>query len=437
METYKNKKVLIFGLGTNQGGVGSAKFFAKQGAIVRITDIKSKEDLQPSIDQLKEFRGIEYFLKGHREKDFDWADLIIKNPAVKPNNKFLIYARNKGKRIETDISIFLNFINPQRIIGITGTKGKSTTASLIFQILKSVNKNVVFAGNIGTSVLDIIDKVNDQTLIILELSSFQLEGFKIKLVSPHWALITNIFRDHLNYYSSMDEYISAKRIICKYQKSDDFLIIGKDDPIADTYQFTNGLQSQIIKFSADNLPKNFSSILQGEHNLKNIAAAYQTAKMFNVEDKLIFQILSSFQSIEFRLQIIKEWNKVKIINDTAATNPNAAIQALKSYPNSILITGGQNANLDYGEFAEAINKYAKSAYLLPGDATEIFKSKLVNVKDESSDLRKLLTEIKNEIRPGDVILFSPGAKSFNSFKNEFDRGRKFNQIVSEIFKDSN
>ena len=153
MPEYKNKKVLIFGLGLNQGGVGSAKFFASHGARVRVTDLKTKEVLQTSIDELKQFLDIEYTLGEHKNEDIKWADLIIKNPAVKPTNPYIEYAKKIGKPVDMDMGIFLQNVKPSQIIGITGTKGKSTTSSLIYEILKetknAIAQNVVFAGNIG------------------------------------------------------------------------------------------------------------------------------------------------------------------------------------------------------------------------------------------------------------------------------------------------
>src|SRR3989344_6391525 len=207
-------KVLIFGLGLNQGGVGAAKFFARQKIQVRVSDLKNKEALKPSLDQLKSYR-IEYILGKHRYQDIDWADLIIKNPAIKPGNPYIKYATKKGKQVETDMGIFLQYVKPSQIIGVTGTKGKSTTVSLIYEVLKKskgvklshleggLRWHLLFAGNIGKSVLDTIPFIKSDTLVVLELSSFQLQAFRKHRISPKWAIITNIFPDHLNYYQNM------------------------------------------------------------------------------------------------------------------------------------------------------------------------------------------------------------------------------------------
>lgn len=451
---YKNKKVLILGLGLNQGGVGSAKFFAKAGAKVRVTDLKDQKILKPSLDHLREFPEIEYTLGEHKFEDLDWADLIIRNPAIKSDNLYLSYAREKGKQIEMDMGIFLQFVKPHQIIAITGTKGKSTTTSLIYRVLKSQgvklthlgrvfsrhlgNSKVVLAGNIGTSVLDTISQIIPETLIILEVSSFQLEAFSEHQFGPRYALITNIYPDHLNYYKTFDDYIESKKLIAKNQTKNDFLFLWKDDLVINTQDFLNGLKSKLIRFSIEDLPKEFKPILKGEHNLANIAATQALVKQLGVDQKQALEIMAKFQGVEFRMQFVKEWNGIKIYNDTTATMPDATIQSLKTFPNCILICGGMNKGLDYKDLAKAIEKYAKAVYFIEGDVTDDLKSKIYNrksIQGTFNNLQDLLKTLRENLKPGDVVLFSPGATSFNLFQNEFDRGRKFNQAVEEVFKE--
>src|SRR3989344_7385758 len=465
-------KVLVFGLGQNGGGIGSAKFFAEKGDTVRVTDLKNKEDLKSSIEALKNYPNIEYILGEHRYEDFDWADLIIKNPAVKPGNQYLDYAKQKGKRVETDMGILLEHVKPGQIIGVTGTKGKSTTASLIYEVLKqnlpvianeakqssqeiatspSAPRNderVIFAGNIGKSVLDIIPLVKKESLVILELSSFQLEAFETHQVSPKFALITNIYPDHLNYYSSMEEYIEAKRTIAKYQSDQDILFLREHDPLTSQQNFQEGFKAAISLFATTDLPTGFKPNLQGEHNRENIAAALKVALHFSVDKEEALKVLESFKGVPFRQELIKEWHGVKIINDTAATGPDAGIAALKTFPNSILIAGGMNKNMDYKEYAKEVNERVKVVFFLEGDSTDLIISSLRSGDSRGSnltrreallihgpynDLEKLLNDVKDIVGPGDTILFSPAATSFNLFQNEFDRGRKFNTAVEKIF----
>lgn len=430
------KNVLIFGLGVNQGGVGAAKFFASQGDSVRVTDLKTKKELKSSIDELRKFK-IKYTLGEHKEEDIDWADLIIKNPAIKPGNKYIYYALKKKRTVQTDIGIFFKLVNPGQIIAVTGTKGKSTTASLIYEALKTKYKNIVLAGNIGKSVLDTIKSVNQETLIVLEISSFQMEGLIACQTSPKYAVITNIYPDHLNYHPTMNSYIEAKRMIAFYQKSSDFLFLNRDDSTLNDQTFIKNLKAKIILYSESDLPITFRPTLPGSHNRQNYSAALAVCKSLGISEEEALKAMNNFKGVEFRLQTIKTWKGVTIINDTTATSPNASIHALKTYPNSILIAGGMNKGMPYQEFAETIDKFAKKVYFLIGDSTDEIKRLMKNkelIIGTYNDLSKLLIDVKIKAQKGDIILFSPGATSFNLFQNEFDRGRKFNEAVDKIFK---
>ncbi|MBI3486374.1 UDP-N-acetylmuramoyl-L-alanine--D-glutamate ligase [Candidatus Daviesbacteria bacterium] len=433
---YKNTKVLILGLGLNQGGVGSAKFFAKAGALVLVTDLKTKEQLKPSLDQLKQFKNIKYHLGEHKNEDIDWADLIIRNPKLTPNNPFLRYAKEKGKQVEMDMGIFLQFIKPSQIIGVTGTKGKSTTSSLIYEILKTAGKKVLFAGNIGKSVLDTVEYLKPNHLVVLELSSFQLESFDEHQLSPKWAVITNIYPDHLDYYQSMQDYIYSKKIIAKYQRKFDYLFLWKNDQVTISKDFLVGLKAKPIFFDKDDLPADFSPTIKGGHNLNNIAAALAVLKTLGVNQKKALEAVKQFKGVEFRLQLVKEVNGLKIYNDSAATNPVPAIEALKSFPNCILIAGGLDKGLDYKDFASQIDKTAKLVFFIDGTATDQIKKYLRDgkkVEGTYDNLERLLSDVKKHAKSKDIIVFAPGATSFNFFQNEFDRGRKFNAAVEKVF----
>lgn len=438
---FKSSRVLIFGLGINQGGLGAARFFAKRGARIKVTDLKTTDQLKISLEQLEEFPDIEYTLGEHKYEDIDWANLIIKNPAIKPGNPYMEYAKQKGKQIEMDMGIFLQFAKPSQIIGITGTKGKSTTASLIYEALKKEGKNIVFAGNIGKSVMDTISHITPNTLIVLELSSFQLEAFHQHQVSPKWSVITNIYPDHLNYYQTMEEYIEAKKAISAYQTEEDFLFLNKEDTVTNNPNFLRRIRARIIHFSPQDFTDEFKPTLVGEHNRANLAASFAIARVFDIPRKVALDVLANFKGVEFRLQLIKQWHGVKIYNDTSATGPDAGIQALKALPGSIVICGGVNKNLSYDKYASELAKYAKKIYFLKGDATDQIKKSLntkyiipnTKIGDTYNNLEQLLIDIKKEAQPQDVILFSPAAASFNLFQNEFDRGRKFNETVEKIF----
>lgn len=446
MDSFKDKNILILGLGLNQGGVGSAQFLASQGAIVKVTDLKSKEILESSLEQLKVFKNISYTLGEHKLEDIDWADIVIRNPAIKDNNPYLEYALKKDKKVETDFSIFLNFADQKKIIAVTGTKGKSTTASLIFEVIKASGKKVVFAGNIGKSILDTIPYLKEDPWIVVEISSFQLQALKDKNFAPKIAVITNIYPDHLNWHSSMEEYIQAKKMVALKQSPSDFLVIFCTN--MGNEKLLSGISSSIYEFCPDDFPEDLELPLKGYANLQNYAAALSVAKILEIDDKVIYRAFKQFKGAPFRMEFLGKFNGINIFNDSTATNPVSTITALETLGPVILITGGMNKGMDYTKCAEAIRKNTKSVFFLEGDATsEIQKILAKNFRKEKvpsyptlqvgdvyNNLVQLLTSVKKVAKSGDTILFSPGATSFNLFQNEFDRGRKFNEAVKKVFE---
>jgi UDP-N-acetylmuramoylalanine--D-glutamate ligase len=462
---FNGKKVTIMGLGLHGGGAGVAKFFCEQGADVLVTDLKTKEQLEKSLEKLKPFtfRGrkvkgkklpIKFVLGEHRNQDFINADLIIKNPAVPRESPYLKIARDNKVPIKTDIDIFFGLCGAQ-IIGVTGSKGKSTTATLIYNLLKSQFKDVILAGNIGVSPLESFDKITKESKVVLELSSFELEDLK---KSPHIAVVTNILADHLNRYKSFEEYVESKKSIFKYQGPNDFLVLNYDNP--ETREFGKNVLSQVYFFSNN---KNSNgcyvkdskvffgekslfdirkSKLPGEHNVSNLLAAVTVAKILKISNKNIEKTITTFKGISSRQEIIAEIKGVKYINDTTATMPDAAIQAIKTtkerFPDSkiILIVGGQDKGLEYRELAEEIKNKINKIILLPGTASEKLLKELKTIGSNIaiipvSSMREAVKKAKEVSKSNDIVLLSPAAASFNLFKNEFDRG---DQFVAEVKK---
>ncbi len=441
------------GLGLHGGGVGVAKFFVRQGAKVLVTDPKTKKELKDSIDELKGYK-INYVLGKHRVGDFKNADLIIKNPAVPKDSKYLKIAKKNKVPIETDIGLFFELCPSKKIIGITGTKGKSTTATLIAKLLKTKYK-VVLAGNIRASVLEELPKVTKDTIVVLELSSWQLEDLKKHKTylpadrkTPHIAVITNIMPDHLNRHKGMQNYIEAKKLIFKFQKPKDFLILNRDDKIV--REFGKEAKAKTIFYSKKRAVKYSKYIkLAGEHNLNNISAAITVAKIFKILDSTIKKTLRNFKGIEGRLEFVKEIKGVKYYNDTTATTPEATIVALKSLPHPdvtsgqgkkiILIAGGRDKNLNFKELARVILKKVKVLILLPGTAT---KKILKEIKaEEAAGLRPVSRRLTKNMKiavkmahknaeKGDIVLLSPGCTSFGLFQHEFDRGEQFKRSLT-------
>ncbi len=425
---FKNKRVVIMGLGLHGGGVGVAKFFAKQKAKVLIADLKTKEQLKESVEKLKGF-DFEYSLGGHKKEDFENADLIVKNPDVADSSPYLEIARKNNIAVETDISLFFKYC-PGYIIGITGTKGKSTTSSLIYHFLKTKYKKVFFAGNIGVSPLEFLDKIKKGDKVVLELSSFELENLN---QSPQMAIITNILSDHLNRYASMSEYIEAKKNIFKNQNKKDILILNYDDEIA--RGFAKQAKSKVYFYSLKTKPAmNFKDFkLLGKHNQYNLLAAVSAVKLLGVSNERIRKAIKNFKGVSARQEFVKEIKGVKYFNDTTATMPDAAISAIDSFnvefPKSriILIAGGQDKNLDYKKFAEKVKESVCHLVLLPGTASLKIKKELVgwNKITEVFSMENAVKKAGLLAQKGDIVLLSPAAASFNIFKNEFDRGDKF------------
>ena len=387
---FKNKKVLLVGLGLQGGGEGVVKFLIKAGAKVAITDLRPKNDFGIF---LKKFSGKAKFVFGrHQRADFKWADIIIKNPGVPQNSPYIKYAKKIGKTALSETQIFFSLIPKEKIIGVTGTKGKTTTAALLAHLLRSRFK-VKLIGNIpGHSALEsLIGLKKLPDFFVYELSSFNLEWMK---TSPRYAIITNIFPDHLNRYRDFNEYKKTKENIFKYQTKGDFLWSGEPD------------------------------------------AAVKVASFLGIGPKGIKKRLKSFKPAEGRTEYLGEFKGVRIVNDTTATNPGAAIFSLiqiekrfKVGPSRvILIAGGEDKKLNYAEFSKKI-RGLKKVILLPGRASDKIKfPKALRV----NSLKESVKIAFDSAKKGDVILFSPGAASFNIFKNEFDRGQAFKRAVKEL-----
>lgn len=435
-DLFKDKKVLVMGLGLNNGGVTVAKFFAKHGAKVLVTDLKTKHQLKDSIKKLKGLK-IKYSLGGHQEADFLDSDLVVKNPDVKVTSPYLEIARRNGIRIESDISLFLK-LSKAFVIGVTGTKGKSTTASLIYHLLKQKHKNTFIAGNIGVSPLELLDKIKEMDFVVLELSSFELEDLS---QSPNVAVITNIMPDHLNRYLTMKEYIEAKKQIFRYQTEKDILVLNNDDSVS--VEFAKETKSKVYFFSAKekiSALRLTASKLFGSCNLSNLSAAVTVAKLMKVSEKDIKKGIKTFKGVVNRQEFVKEAKGVKYFNDTTATMPEAVLYAmdvfLERYPNSklIFICGGQNKGLNYSGLSIAIREKISKLILLPGTASNQIKQGLLGYNNlhEVSSMKEAVSKVKELAKRGDIVVLSPGAASFNMFKNEFDRGDQFVSLVKKI-----
>jgi UDP-N-acetylmuramoylalanine--D-glutamate ligase len=470
-EPFSGKIVLVMGLGRFGGGVDTAKFLAEAGAKVIITDLASQQQLSDSIKKLEEFPDIEFHLGSHNEDDFLQADIIVANPAVPPDNKFLQLARRHKKSITSQIGIFFQLC-PATIIGITGANGKSTTAALTAHLLREAtedrnnvasiehrakpapsgvegsDENVWLSGNIGNEpLLTILNNIKANDLVVLEISSFQIEQLAEIQKAPKIALLTNLTPNHLDRYGTFENYCAAKENIFKLQQLDRngpaTSIFNAEDEIAaewfEKYKCDAG--RTCIKFSTSDVSQNTRDYfsLPGKANLSNLAAAISIAKYFGVDNDQIKKALLSFKALPHRLEFVAEKRGVRWFNDSKATTPLSAITALEAFDQPIiLIAGGYDKHLPFDEFGQKIAEKAKAAILIGQTAPQIADAirnainkrgtRIENVEslDEAVQSAHRLTE------PGDVVLLSPACASYDMFENFEQRGREFISLVRAL-----
>ena len=488
---FKGKKVTQMGLGLLGRGVGDAAFLAKHGVDLLVTDLKSKKELALSLKKLKKFSNIKFVLGEHKLKDFRNRDFILKAAGVSLNSLFIAEARKSKIPIEMDASLFFKLM-PKGVtfIGVTGTRGKTTTAYLIYEILKefvavgllqkcssptAVRPKVFLAGNIkDTATLPLLEKVKTNDFVVAELDSWQLQGFGDSGISPHIAVFTTFYPDHLNYYgsikltisSTMEKYFKDKANIFKYQKKDDVLILGEQitrlnlkDEKGSTFEKTfENLKSRKIIARAADISKDWKLKIIGEHNRTNAACALAVARALKIPNEISRKVLENFGGVPGRLEFIREIRGVKIYNDTCATTPDATIAALRTLSNSpfekgggqrpgdlkiesrkiILILGGSDKGLDMSKLVEEIPKFCKAVFLLPGSGTDKLISNsqfLISNQAPISNAKNLKEAVKKAgaiAQKGGIILFSPAFASFGMFKNEYERGEQFNEIVKKL-----
>ena len=462
---FKGKRVTVFGVGLNRGSLATIQFLVDAGAReVIATDIKTKEELAPTIAELSKYKNITYILGQHRTEDFTHVDMVVKNPIIPWTNEYIKLALAHKIPVEMDASLFIQ-LTKRPMIGVTGTKGKTTTASLIAHILKQSGQSTVRAGISQIGFLDALAEVGSDSTIVAELSSWRLSSFTTHKYSPHIAVATNIYPDHLNYYKKMAAYVADKEVIFRFQKKDDVLILNWDNE--GTRAFALKAPGHVIWFSEQSLVEGEGVYIQsgsvwertsagerelfpwptvgllGEHNRSNILAAIATVRTQGVAEKTILTALASFQGVPHRLELIGEHEGVRFFNDTAATMPEAAIAGIRAFNAPVvLIAGGADKEFDYTELARVFVTEPKSVILLQGTATKkllplmekeaAMQGKSGVVFPVVASMEDALRVATDEAQPGDVVLLSPGVASFGLFQNEFDRGNQFRTGVEHL-----
>jgi UDP-N-acetylmuramoylalanine--D-glutamate ligase len=497
---YSGMKVLVMGLGLHGGGLESARYLARHGAELTVTDLRDEKTLAPSIEKLEAENGsgqgegsgpFRYVLGRHEMADFEKADLVIKNPGVRPDSPYLKAAR----RIETDISLFLS-ASPARLSAVTGSKGKSGTASALHWVLREargrgeppasgraapdkaafLGGKAWLGGNITVSPLSFLDELGPEDDVVLELSSWQLGDLGGRkdaegkaLLKPRCAVLTAIMRDHQDRYGSMEAYVEDKRVIYRGQDGRDATIAGSDGW---GLGFLAESRGRPLRYGEGPLPEGLSGgwlegksglvrfyegpaasgalkgrimeavperlLVPGKHQRINFLAAALALIDLGIPPDLVRESLGSFPGIEHRLEFFHQAGGVRFYNDTAATIPEAAAAAVAAFREEgplILVTGGTDKNLDYDPLVDAAQGL-KEIILLTGSGSdklkELFAARGIPFRGPFDTVDGAVGALLERARPGDIAALSPGCASFGMFLNEFDRGKKWKEAVRRL-----
>ena len=454
-DSFTGQKVLVFGFGVNGGGLGTVQFLldTKVASIV-ITDMKSEEELQATKNLLPLDARLQWRLGGHDEADFRAVDIVIKNPGIRWDNQYIKIAQEQGALVLMDSTIFMALCEAP-VIGITGSKGKTTTATLVAAILEKASHHVVRAGVSQIGVLSELSKVTKDSIVVFEFSSWRLAGLAVIEKSPTMAIITNLYPDHLNYYRSMEEYALDKASIFTFQDKRGTLVLPRanawteyfaarapgeilytgKDASCEAWQDETRLYMRVDDEESILLEKK-ASLLQGEYLFENFLAASLITYRYGVSLGVISSTLATFQGVPHRFELIRELAGVRYINDTAATIPSATLASVVSITGPvILLAGGSDKGLPLDELVVAIG-HAKHTILFSGTGTDklqgVLTKELKEKTVEVDSMEKAVACAHKQATPGDTVLLAPGAASFGMFQNEFDRGDQFRALVLEL-----
>ena len=442
------KKILVIGLART--GLATSLFCAKHGAIVTATDTRPESDLAETAATLRA-TGVSLRLGGYGEEILEGQEFVVPSPGVPANSDILKAARAQNIRVWSEIELADRFLHG-RLVGITGSNGKTTTTSLVEHILKNSGFSAQLAGNIGTPLIDVVEQTNDQTVTVAELSSFQLEW--IETFRPNISVFLNLTPDHLDRHGSMEAYGAAKARIFEKQTASDFAVLNADDPSSTPYApsmpkvlwfsrkqrvaqgtFLRGEEILFRHHGEEEMVLKQSEIpLPGAHNLENVLAAVTAARLIGARPHEIQRAVRSFQGVEHRLEFVAELNGVRYYNDSKATNVDATLKALDAFRGRILIIlGGKDKGSDYTVLQTPLREKAILALLIGAAAEKIESQISGSVAIERAGTMQRAVEIASKTaQPGDIVLLAPACASFDQFENYEHRGRVFKQLVHEF-----
>ena len=440
-QNFKDKRFTVMGLDADGRGLRDARYLLENGAEVIGTDLRQSVDLSEAVELAEIFSNFKLVLGEHRLKDFTDRDFIIRAALAPLDSSYLAHARAYGVPVVSDETLFLLNAPKIKTIGVTGTRGKTTVTHLMREILKAAKRRACIGGNVqGTALLPLLATVREGDTIVMELDSWKLQSFAENKISPEIAIFTTFFPDHLNYYKGdRERYWEDKTAIFKNQKAKDILIVSQQ--VADLMKKLNAETSTGKIIVAPKIPSDWQLKLLGEHNRDNASLALAAARVLGIRDEVSKGAIANFGGVPGRLEHLGNKGGVDYYNDTAATSPEGvmvALAALNRPGRIILLAGGADKGLDFGELVSLFGKNLKALVLFRGDASDKILREL-ETKNEKfgiiSDIGSMEAAFKvaREIaKRGDTVLLSPGAASFGIFKNEYDRGDQFRKLVKTI-----
>ncbi len=462
---FTGKRVVVMGLGRFGGGVGVARWLCDQGARVVVTDIADAEVLDASLQALDGL-DIEFHLGGHDDRDLDQCDLLVVNPAVnRSKSPFFAAAMTRGIPCSSEMNLFLERCRGT-IVGITGSVGKSTTTAMIDEVLNAAARTsgwthgrVWMGGNIGKSLLDDLSEIGPDDIVVLELSSFQLDDAADIGKSPHIAIVTNIKENHLDRHGTMEAYAAAKANILKFQSEEDWLIVPFEHGIEllpgdwqdrlRLWRYGVDASSGRIRWDrpgeagrhAESV--SVSLAVPGLHNVENAAAAWAVARILGVSDDLATGVLSRFGGLPHRLEFVCERAGVRYYNDSKATTPEAAMTSLQAFDDRvIMMVGGSDKGISFDDLGRLLVDRAKAVVCM-GATQGPIKLAIDRAIDRAGgqanrpkvetadDFGEAVGKARDLAEPGDIVLLSPGCASFDWFSNYEDRGNVFRRMVTD------
>ena len=451
----KYKKVAIIGLGVSN--LPLLDYFYNLDSKISVFDNREKEELDKEIIQKLDEYGIEYYGGKDNLEHLVGFNIIFRSPSVMPYRPELKAELDRGAIITTEIEMVLK-LTPSKVIGITGTEGKTTTTSIVYEIIKQAGYKCFLGGNIGKPIFTEVENMRPEDVIVLELSSFQLTSMD---VSPQISVVTNIFPDHLNVHSSYEEYREEKKNIFKHQNENGIVVLNYDNDFTRGFAkevngktiffsskeklqdgFMYDLADGIIKYAEDGIRRHIIKKedikLRGIHNYENICAALAaTSSLVDIEAAA--KTIKEFIGVEHRLEFVRELNGVKWYNDSIGTSPASTMAGLNAFDEDIiLLAGGSDKGLDYDEIGELIAKKVKTLILTGPTATKIEEATRKAINGENveicftENLEESVRLANKKAIKGEVVLFSPASASFDAFKNFAQRGDKFKEFVKAL-----